>query len=147
MPYGAIRNLRDPQEDFNKRGSKVLFLLSVNRVIADNDAVEDHDEAKRGGVQAQRLHRQEAQFASSSIENDANLAEAHFKVAQMNASMIQKIGGVNDDNMGRQTNAQSGEAIKARQSEGALQTLGIFDNKRLAMQLEGEKMLRSPSNT
>jgi hypothetical protein len=35
---------------------------------------------------------------------------------------MQKIGGVNDDNMGRQTNAQSGEAIKARQSEGALQT-------------------------
>jgi hypothetical protein len=59
----------------------------------------------------------------------------------MNMSLIQKIGGVNDDNMGRQTNAQSGEAIKARQSEGALQSLGIFDNKRLAMQLQGEKTL------
>jgi hypothetical protein len=46
MPYGAIRNLRDPQEDFNKRGSKVLFLLSVNRVVADDDAVEDHEEAR-----------------------------------------------------------------------------------------------------
>jgi hypothetical protein len=39
-----------------------------------------------------------------------------------NIHLMQKIGGVNDDNMGRQTNAQSGEAIKARQSEGALQT-------------------------
>jgi hypothetical protein len=28
MPYGPIRNLRDPQEDTNKRASKILFLLS-----------------------------------------------------------------------------------------------------------------------
>jgi hypothetical protein len=140
MPYGAIRNLRDPQEDFNKRGSKVLFLLSVNRVVADDDAVEDHEEAREEAAKP-NAYIKKKKGREFLIQNDTQLAEAHFKIGQMNMSLIQKIGGVNDDNMGRQTNAQSGEAIKARQSEGALQSLGIFDNKRLAMQLQGEKTL------
>ena len=44
-PYGMVRNLRDPQEDLNKRRSKALFILSANRMIADDDAFENWDEA------------------------------------------------------------------------------------------------------
>ena len=41
-PYGIVRNLRDPQKDLNKRRSKALYLLSANRVMADDDAIERH---------------------------------------------------------------------------------------------------------
>jgi hypothetical protein len=43
--------------------------------------------------------------------------------------------------MGRQTNAVSGEAIKARQLQGSVVTTEPFDNLRLATQVQGEKQL------
>jgi len=140
MPYGPLRNLRDPQEDFNKRSSKVLFILSSNRVIADHDAVDDHEDAREEAAKPNAYMKVKAGRRFEFVQQ-TQLADAHFKVAQMNMGVMKNIAGVNDDNLGRATNAESGEAIKARQSEGALQTLGIFDNKRLAIQLDGEKTL------
>lgn len=140
MPYGAIRNLRDPQDDFNKRSSKVLFLLSANRLIADRDAFDNPDEAREEAASPDAFLLKK-KGSEVKFESGQTLAESHFKLAQMNMMLIQKAAGVTDDNLGRQTNAESGEAIKARQSEGAMQTLGIFDNKRLATQLQGEVQL------
>jgi hypothetical protein len=44
-PYGIVRNLRDPQKDLNKRRSKALYLLSANRVVADDDAIDNTDQS------------------------------------------------------------------------------------------------------
>ncbi len=38
-PYGIVRGIRDIQDDFNKRRSKALFILSTNRIVMDEDAV------------------------------------------------------------------------------------------------------------
>jgi hypothetical protein len=43
--------------------------------------------------------------------------------------------------MGRETNAQSGRAILARQEQGNIITLELFDNLRLAIQRSGQIML------
>jgi hypothetical protein len=43
MPYGMIRDVRDAQEDYNKRASKALFILSTNRVIMDKGAIDAKD--------------------------------------------------------------------------------------------------------
>lgn len=139
-PYGVIRRWRDVQDDLNKRASKALFILSTNRVIADVDAVEDHDEAREEVARpdAYIIKKRGSEFK---IENDTQLAEEHLMMMERDARLIRNIGGVTDDNLGRKSNAISGEAIKARQLQGSVTTASLFDNLRLAVKLQGEIQL------
>lgn len=140
MPYGVIRRVRDIQQDLNKRASKALFLLSTNQIIATKDAVEDKGVA-----------REEADMPDGYIEvkkgeefrlqRDADQATGQIQLMTLDAQAIQRSAGVNNENLGRQTNAVSGEAIKARQLQGSVATTEIFDNLRFAVQTQGEKML------
>lgn len=140
MPYGAIRRVRDVQDDLNKRASKALFILSTNRVIADMDAVEDHDEAREEVARpdAYIIKKRGSEFK---IENQTQLAEEHLMMMERDARLIRNVGGVTDDNLGRASNAISGEAIKARQLQGSVVTASIFDNLRYAVKLQGEIQL------
>ena len=56
-------------------------------------------------------------------------------------SMIQQVGGVTDELLGRTTNAVSGIAVQKRQEQGSLATNKPFDNLRLAVQMQGELQL------
>lgn len=140
MPYGYIRRVRDIQEDLNKRASKALFLLSTNQLIGDWDAFDDWDEAREEASRPDGVlaHRKGAQIE---IRRDAELATAHLELMNLDARMIQEIGGTTDDNMGRETNAKSGVAIRARQDQGLAVTARAFDNMRFAIQVEGETQL------
>lgn len=142
-PYGAIRNIRDPQEDLNKRASKALFILSTNQVIAEKQTIgkemtwdELRDEAARpdGVIVLDKAGRFE-------IRRDVQLAEEHLRLMDHDGRMIQDIGGTTDENLGRRTNAVSGEAIRARQDQGSVVIASLFDNLRYAIQLQGEKQL------
>ena len=140
MPYGIIRRVRDIQQDLNKRASKALFLLNSNQVIMDEGAVEDvdaaYDEANRpdGVIVKKRGH-------DFKIQRDTDAATGQISMMALDANTIQKSAGVADENLGRQTNAVSGEAIKARQIQGSVVTTEPFDNLRLATQLQGSKQL------
>ena len=140
MPYGMVRRVRDIQLDLNKRASKAAFLINTNQIIASEDATDDweqlRDEANRpdGVIIKKRgtelaLRRDEAQAAGQ-----INLMAGH-------AQAIQRAGGVANENLGRQTNAVSGEAIKARQLQGSVVTTEPFDNLRFAVQTSGSKEL------
>jgi hypothetical protein len=138
--YGVIRNLRDVQEDLNKRRSKALYILSTNKLIADANAFDDWDEvaeemARPDGILKKRPGSDVQLF------NETKLAEEHVMMEQADAQHIQDVSGVTDENLGRETNAQSGKAIQARQDQGTLVTADIFDNLRLAIQLQGEIQL------
>lgn len=137
MPYGIMRRIRDPQDDLNKRASKSLYLLSANKVTADSDAVEDHDEA-REEVARPDMYIIKKRGTEFKVENNTELAQAHLELMDRDKDMIRRAGGANDENLGHQTNAQSGEAIKARQLGGTIVTAQIFSNHRLAIQTEGE---------
>lgn len=140
LPYGMIRGMRDIQEDINKRASKALHILSSNKVIMDEGAVDDLDEF------SEEVSRPDAiivkkQGKQLEINADRELAPAHLDLMSRSMAMIQSLSGVTDENMGRQTNATSGKAITARQDQGSMTTAGIFDNLRLAVQMHGEKEL------
>lgn len=139
-PYGVVRGLRDPQEDYNKRASKALWMLSTNRIVMEDGAVDDiellREEAAR--PDAIIVKRRGAELE---IKNDTKLAEAQIELMQLDSNHIQATSGVTDELMGRQTNAVSGRAIEARQMQGSVTTAEIFDNLRLAKQLHGQKLL------
>lgn len=139
-PYGVVRGNRGAQDDLNKRRSKALFLLSTNQVIAEKGAVDDVQEAMS------EVARPDGWIETNigkkfEIRNQADLAQQHVVMMDADARFIQEGVGVTDENLGRQTNAQSGKAIEARQNQGYTATSDIFDNLRLAVQLTGERRL------
>jgi len=140
LPYGVIRGLKDIQSDINKRASKALFVLSTNKTIMDEGAVEDMDEfleevSRPDGVIVKRSGKQ------LEINVDRELAPAHMEIMARHIQMIQQVSGVTDEQMGRTTNAKSGVAIQARQEQGAMSTSKLFDNLRFSNQVQGEKQL------
>jgi hypothetical protein len=145
-PYGIVRNLRDPQKDLNKRRSKALYLLSANRVIADDDAIKDTDQSWDDIVQeANRpdglIKMNPKSQRGIEIQNETNLAKEHVALMEQDEKYIQSASGVTDELMGRDTNAVSGKAIRARQEQGGVVTTAFFDNNRLAFKLSGEIIL------
>lgn len=140
LPYGIIRRVRDVQQDLNKRASKALFMLNTNQIIADEGAVDDwnnlRDEADRpDGLIVKKPGKEIV------IRRDTDAATGQIQMMTMDAQSIQKSAGVSQENLGRQTNAVSGEAIKARQLQGSVVTTEPFDNLRFAVQAQGEKQL------
>lgn len=140
LPYGVIRRVRDIQQDLNKRASKALWMLNTNQIIADEGATDDwhtlRDEADRpDGLIIKKAGKELL------IRRDTDAATGQIQMMTLDAQSIQKSAGVSQENMGRQTNAVSGEAIKARQLQGSVVTTEPFDNLRLAVQVSGEKQL------
>jgi len=139
-PYGMIRQLRDPQEDLNKRRSKALHILNTRQVIADENATDDWDDIKAEVDRPDGLIRLKP-GTRFDFQTDTQLANEHVMLMNQDAEYIERTGGVNDEMMGRQTNAISGRAIQARQELGTTLTMTMFDNLRLAFQLVGELKL------
>ena len=140
MPYGAVRRIRDIQQDLNKRASKALFLLSTNQIIADKGAVDDPNVAREEADRPDGYIEKNA-GKEFKLHRDTDAATGQIQMMTLDAQSIQKSAGINNENLGRQTNAISGEAIKARQLQGSVGTTEPFDNLRLAVQVQGEKIL------
>lgn len=140
QPYGIMRGIRDIQDSVNKMASKFKHILSTNKVIMDEGAVEDIDKF------AEEVSRPDAiivkrQGKELTLNADRDLAPAFMDMFSRDISMIQQGSGVTDENLGRRTNATSGVAIEARQDQGSVVTIKLFDNLRLAKQMQGEIQL------
>lgn len=137
--YGMVRNARDPQEDLNKRRSKALFVLSTRRVIGDKGAIdpEDMDDFEDEVARPDAILWKNKGY-DLTVDTDNALAEEHIALAQQNAEYIRHTSGVTGENMGQETNAQSGKAILARQNQGTVVTAALFDNALEADQISGE---------
>lgn len=138
--YGVVRNIRDIQDDLNKRMSKSLFHASTNRVVMEEGAVEDEDEL------ADEVSRPDGiiKYKKGSvfeIQNNLALAREHIDIMSLDAEYIESVGGVTDEQMGRETNAVSGRAIEARKEQGNVVNSELFDNLRVATQILGEILL------
>lgn len=140
MPYGVVRQMRDPQSDINKRASKALYILSTNKTIMDEGAVANLKEFREEAARPDAIIVKKPN-THLELGVDRDLAPAHLDLMARSINMIQQQSGVTDENMGRTTNATSGKAIIARQDQGSLATATIFDNLRFARQVHGEKML------
>lgn len=141
-PYGAIRQQRDPQDDLNKRASKALWILSSNQVEMEEGAVPQEnieqlrEEVARpdGIISGKKGYRLD-------VKRDNALAQEQLLLMDRDARHIRNVGGVTEENLGKTTNAMAGVAIDKRQEQGSVVTAEIFDNLRLAVQIEGELTL------
>jgi len=140
LPYGIIRSLRDIQDDVNKRMAKALHIISTNKVVMDEGALPDGTSIEDFAAEVSRpdaiiVKRPGKELT---LNADRELEPAHLEFASRNIAMIQQVGGVTDELLGRATNATSGIAVQRRQEQGSLATSRFFDNLRLAEQMRGE---------
>lgn len=140
LPYGAIRRVRDVQQDLNKRASKALWHVNSNQAVVDAGAVDDLEELREelqmpDGLIVKKAGKQ------LEIRRDPDAATGQMQIMAMDQQSIQRTGGVTDENRGLRTNATSGKAIEARQLQGSVVTTEPFDNLRYMVQCHGEKQL------
>lgn len=138
--YGAMRGMRDIQDDLNKRRSKALHALSSNRIVMDHDAVDDIEElrteaARPDAIIVKKIGK-ELRFEKQTADYQGNL-----ELAAQDSQLLRNVGGVTNENLGQDTNAQSGKAIGLKQDQGGLLTSELFDNYLLAKQQVGRLRL------
>lgn len=143
VPYGLVRSMLSPQDEINARKSKMLWALNSKRVIADSDAVKDHNKAAREVGRPDAYIVLEANRKPSSqfrVEPGGELAMQQFQVMQEAKTEIAESSGIHKAMMGQNSSASSGLAINSLVEQG-LNTLGeINDNFRFARRLVGEML-------
>lgn len=140
MPYGAIRQARDPQDSLNKRLSRALYLMCTRGVLMEKGAVEDLRALEEELARSDFIIEYEAN-KKFQIQESAQFSTAHMAYAERDSAFIRQNSGVTGENLGMETNATSGIAMQARAEQGTIVTTTLFDNLRLAMQVSGEILL------
>ncbi len=144
-PYGMIRGMLSPQDEINARRSKMLWLLNSRRVIADQDAVVDHEEVRDevGRPDAYiRLNPGRRPDSRFEVEDGGQLATQQFQVLEAAKVEIQQASGVFQSMLGdARGGASSGIAVNSLIEQGVTTLAEINDNARFAKRLLGEQLL------
>jgi len=148
LPYSPICQLMGPQEALNHRMSRSLYEASANQLMMEEGAfnaeVMDIDEIRR---ELDDPHGT-AVFANGALggnkvrdRDNKGAAQFQLNLAQYDQSAIRQMSGVTGESRGLDTNATSGRAVMAKQEQGSLITMELFDNLMFARQMEGELAL------
>lgn len=130
MRYGLVRHMIGPQDEINKRSSKAIHWLSVDRMIHEEGAVLDPDGAKTerakpdGDVVVQRnaLFEKRIQF-----EKGMDMAQGQIAMLEQAKAEIDTIGP-EIPQLSAASSSESGRAIMARQQIGSLELAPLIDN-------------------
>lgn len=140
MAYGVWRGMRDLSDDTNKRRSKALWSLSVNRVVLDEEAIPEDGDIESVRREAARPDGVLVKRKGSVLTFEPHVMDfqGNLELARENTQIMRNVGGVTNENLGQDTSAQSGKAIIAKQDQGSLTTSDLFDNYLLAIKQAGK---------
>ncbi|HHS83704.1 MAG TPA: portal protein [Gammaproteobacteria bacterium] len=134
-PYGLIRTMKSPQEESNARLSKMMWLLSARRVVADEDAVHDKDAlaaeiARADAIVWLNKNRINKTSTAFQVDDNVDLSRQQFDVMQDAKQSILDTGGVYNQMMGKDVpgGATSGVAIENLVEQGAITLAEMNDN-------------------
>ncbi|VTU38321.1 hypothetical protein H4CHR_04394 [Variovorax sp. PBS-H4] len=140
MAYGPMRGMRDIQDDLNKRRSKALYALSSNRIVMDHGAVDDIEDTRLEAARPDGIIVK-AVGKDLKFEKPVGDYQGNLELAAQDSQLLRNVGGVTNENLGQDTNAQSGKAIGLKQDQGQLTTGELFDNYLLAKRQAGRLRL------
>ena len=148
LPYGPIFQLIGPQESLNHRMSRSLYEASSNQILMEEDAFNPEV------MNVEEIRRElddpagTAIFAKGAISagkvkdrDNQGEARAQLEFANRDIGAIRQMSGVSGEQRGLDTNSVSGKAVLAKQEQGGLLTMELFDNLLFARQMEGELTL------
>jgi len=149
IPYGLIRPMLDPQDEYNARRAKLMWLLSAKRVFADSDALDENyntlsDLAKEIGrpdaVVVMNPNRKPT--SGVKVDTDHALATQQFEVMHDAQNLLQQTAGVYQTMMGQAGNGvTANSALNTLVEQGATTLAEINDNYRFARRLVGEMLM------
>lgn len=142
-PYGLIRAMLSPQDEINARKSKQLWLLNSRRVIADSDAVTDHNQTRAEVARADSytiLNPQRKPTSRFEVSLGGELVAQQFQAMQEAKQEIAEASGIHKSMMGQQSGATSGLAINSLVEQGLNTLAEINDNYRFARRMVGEML-------
>jgi hypothetical protein len=147
-PYGLVRPMLDPQDEFNDRRSKLRWLLSAKRIFADSDALDqeyndfsdlEREAARPDAVIVTNPDRRNANAIK--VETDHGLANHQFEIMKDAQDLLQQTAGVYPAMMGDTGGATSGYAINSLVEQGATTLAEINDNYRHSRRLVGQALM------
>lgn len=148
LPYSPILQLIGPQDGLNARKSRSLYEASSNQLKIEKGAL-DSEVMDLTEIRAELDDPNGiAVFADGALSGgkvqertDTSKASFHLQLAQQDIMAIRQMSGVTGENRGLDTNSISGKAVLAKQEQGSLLTMELFDNLLFARQIEGELTL------
>lgn len=151
VPYGLVHDAKDVQRDANKRRSKLLHLLNSVTIEADMNAFQgwsrEQIRQEAGRPDGVFLLPKDARF--NRLTN-TDLAKGQLELLQETDKEIMQVMGIYAEQLGDQTNAESGVAIKERQINSVRNQVFAFDKLRMMKKREGRlllSMLQSSGDT
>ena len=116
--YGIVRDLFPLQDGINKRHSKMLHNISVNRIEYEDGAIEDIDETARQAARPDgRIKINPGMSDKVRIVNNADLSVGQMELLRYTTAEMQA-KGANANLAGKDPRELSGRAILAQQAGG-----------------------------
>ena len=141
---GVVDNLKDPQQEINKRVSQTLHHLNQSANsgwVMDKGAVDDksvlEDFGSKPGVVIEKNPGKELTRLIPTP-----LSEGHLRLAGLGAENLKVISGVNADLLGQRPERQeSGVAMELRHRQGATTSEIVFDNFNYTQQIFNQALV------
>lgn len=124
--YGMVRNLTSPQDEINKRRSKLLDMLSRRQVKATKGAVDDVRKAKQELASPDGWLEVNPGQEADLLQN-VDHAQGHFELLADSRASINRLGPSAMER-GKADGQASGRAIMASQQGGLVELAPLFDN-------------------
>lgn len=150
---GAVRDIRDPQKELNKRRSKILDIMDsqINSGhYAEDGSVHNPGDLYQAG-QGKVIWTQKDALANRRIQpiQPAQIPQGFFQMQEILDQDIKEIPGANNELFGvadEKEQQMPGMLAKLRQSQGLTTLQDWFDNYRLTKALLGGKLLKVIQN-
>ena len=137
-PYGPVKNLIPINVVINKRESKAVNALSNRRIIAEENAVNDIEEARKEAARADGyVEVQEGALTQKKIiiGDNTDIGVPQLNLLQESKDAMQRMV-LPDVSLGRDSEVRSGIGIQRKQQAGNLGVQPLFHNLRRTRRID-----------
>lgn len=126
--YGYVRQLRDPQDEINKRRSKFMHMVNTRQIRISPSSSADIQQIRREIVKGDGVLVAEPDDLE--IISTGDISAAQFQLLAEAKAQIDNIGGNPVGGAGTISSQTSGRSLAIRQQAGLLELGAIFQNLR-----------------
>jgi K+/H+ antiporter YhaU regulatory subunit KhtT len=141
VPYGLVEPAIPAQQELNKRRSKAMHLLNSNRVMMDENAVADINDAVRQLSAADGVVIKKAGKEVRLLDENRQEYIQNLQMMERAERELDLVMGIFAEQLGQQTNAVSGLAIQQRQVASAKNQVSALDDHRADRKEFGRDLL------
>lgn len=128
--YGVVRDMISPQDEINKRRSKLLHMLSVRQTKGTKNAVDDVEKMKLEMAKADgHIEYNPGEGVNFEVIDQRDQIQGQAELLADAKGEIENLGP-NPGLIGRGVESQSGRAILAQQNSGMTELSPVFERCR-----------------